>query len=331
MRTLAMVIALLALAPSASRADESDPPRDEEEARLQELERILAETEGKAAESKPESGSESESGSGSESGSEFESDSESESDSGSESESVSGSGSESDCPPLPVVFHRRGVPDPVVTRLTDDHGVPSPAALSALSLLAQPPAPKDAAEPAPEPMQLNPGLLLRLQRIAARFPGRTINVVSGYRPKARSGSRHRSGDALDIHVDGVEDLALAEFARTLEGTGVGYYPNSTFVHIDVRGDSTYWVDRSEPGQPPDYGPWPAADGVAEAAVQAKRENEYEYENEHEKEKEQEQERDRGQAPADTLAEPSLQLDPELQALSERAVLVMNLALAGDRS
>jgi len=34
--------------------------------------------------------------------------------------------------------------------------------------------------------------------------------------------------------------------------GVGYYPNSTFVHLDVRSLPTYWVDYSKPGEPPRY-------------------------------------------------------------------------------
>jgi hypothetical protein len=33
---------------------------------------------------------------------------------------------------------------------------------------------------------------------------------------------------------------------------VGYYPNSTFVHVDVRAASAYWVDRSGPGEKPNY-------------------------------------------------------------------------------
>jgi hypothetical protein len=32
--------------------------------------------------------------------------------------------------------------------------------------------------------------------------------------------------------------------------GVGFYPTSGFVHLDVRkGPSFYWVDRSGPGKP----------------------------------------------------------------------------------
>jgi hypothetical protein len=32
--------------------------------------------------------------------------------------------------------------------------------------------------------------------------------------------------------------------------GVGYYPNSSFVHLDVRETNTYWVDYAGPGEAP---------------------------------------------------------------------------------
>ncbi len=105
-------------------------------------------------------------------------------------------------------------------------------------------------------MRLHPGLLLRLQRIANRYRGRPIEVVSGYRPDARFSSRHHHGRALDLRVAGVSRERLRDFLRHFEQTGVGYYPNSFFVHMDVRDAKGYWVDRSGPGEPADYGPWP---------------------------------------------------------------------------
>jgi len=108
----------------------------------------------------------------------------------------------------------------------------------------------------PTHRRMHPGLLVRLQAIADRFPERELVVVSGHRPRARRGSRHRYGRALDIQVEGVPRAEVAAFARTLADTGVGYYPNSTFTHVDVRSRQVYWVDRSGPGEAPDYGPWP---------------------------------------------------------------------------
>ena len=37
--------------------------------------------------------------------------------------------------------------------------------------------------------------------------------------------------------------------KTFQHIGVGYYPNSNFVHVDVRdGPSAFWIDYSGPGQ-----------------------------------------------------------------------------------
>ena len=105
-------------------------------------------------------------------------------------------------------------------------------------------------------MRVHPGLLSRLQRVANHFPGKTIEIVSGHRPDARDTSRHHHGRALDMRVAGVSREVLRDFLRTFPETGVGYYPNSYFVHMDVRDDKGYWVDRSGPGEAPDYGPWP---------------------------------------------------------------------------
>ena len=59
--------------------------------------------------------------------------------------------------------------------------------------------------------------------------------------------------------------ALRTFARTIDETGVGYYPNSVFVHVDVRDRRAYWVDRSGPGERADYGRWPPPDREAREA------------------------------------------------------------------
>jgi uncharacterized protein YcbK (DUF882 family) len=105
-------------------------------------------------------------------------------------------------------------------------------------------------------LRIHPGLLERLQRVANRFPGKTIEIISGHRPDARYTSRHHHGRALDMRVEGVSREMLRDFLRKFDETGVGYYPNSYFVHMDVRDDRGYWVDRSGPGEPADYGPWP---------------------------------------------------------------------------
>jgi hypothetical protein len=191
------------------------------------------------------------------------------------------------------VLRRRGteVEDRSLS-LTFCDGKPNPAALDSLSVLARP---RDVerpelaeikayqrlpvAEPRPSAserksdkggktrrreanylservMRVHPGLLERLQRVANRYPGKAIEILSGHRPDARDTSRHHHGRALDMRVAGVSREALRDFLRSFPETGVGYYPNSYFVHMDVREDKGYWVDRSGPGEAPDYGPWP---------------------------------------------------------------------------
>jgi hypothetical protein len=116
--------------------------------------------------------------------------------------------------------------------------------------------PADPAFVAPGILRLDPGLMTRLQQIATHWPGRSITIVSGFRPSARRSSRHRVGRALDVRVEGVDRRQVVAFARTLADTGVGYYPNSHFTHVDVRDRQAYWVDRSGPGEDADYGQWP---------------------------------------------------------------------------
>lgn len=105
-------------------------------------------------------------------------------------------------------------------------------------------------------MRIDPGLLERLQKIANRYPGKEIEIISGYRPDARETSRHHHGRALDMRVAGITRERLRDYVRTFEKTGVGYYPNSYFVHLDVRDEKGFWIDRAGPGEPADYGPWP---------------------------------------------------------------------------
>jgi hypothetical protein len=108
---------------------------------------------------------------------------------------------------------------------------------------------------------VHPRMLQLLQRLADQFPGRTIEIVSGYRP-GQSTSRHAHARALDLRVIGVRNEALRDFARTLPNVGVGFYPNSVFIHLDVRDPDegpAYWTDFSGPGETPRYGHWPPTD------------------------------------------------------------------------
>ncbi len=157
-----------------------------------------------------------------------------------------------------VLFVRVGDGSGEEARLTllDARGAPDPRALDRLSILARPrgtPAPEtptsdDPGFVSPGIRRLDPGLLLRLARLADRFPDRGVEIVSGYRPDAREGSRHRHGRALDLRVRGEAIEAVRAFLHAQPETGVGFYPTSGFVHVDVRARSIHWIDRSGPGE-----------------------------------------------------------------------------------
>ena len=92
-----------------------------------------------------------------------------------------------------------------------------------------------------------------LARVSDQFGGRPLHIVSGYRSTSFSQeSRHKLGRAVDFFIPGVPNEALRDYLLTLSDVGVGYYPNSTFVHLDVREHKTYWVDTSGPGERPRY-------------------------------------------------------------------------------
>lgn len=96
-------------------------------------------------------------------------------------------------------------------------------------------------------------LIRTIAQVSDTFGGRPVHVVSGFREHSHSrSSKHPLGRALDFSVEGVPNWAVRDYLRTLEHVGVGYYPNSTFVHVDVRAEATYWVDYSGPGEPPRY-------------------------------------------------------------------------------
>jgi uncharacterized protein YcbK (DUF882 family) len=96
---------------------------------------------------------------------------------------------------------------------------------------------------------IDPKLLDLLYALEKHFAAPCIRVVSAYRtPHGKSGSQHSRGHAADVVVPGATDRDVASHARTLGTTGIGLYPVSGFVHVDVRERSHYWVDSSGPGQ-----------------------------------------------------------------------------------
>ena len=102
----------------------------------------------------------------------------------------------------------------------------------------------------------SPALLKKITEVSNHFGGRRIIVVSGYREESSNRytahSNHALGRAIDFRVEGVSNEAIRDYCHTLTGVGVGYYPNSSFVHMDVRATVTHWTDVSGPGEAPRY-------------------------------------------------------------------------------
>jgi uncharacterized protein YcbK (DUF882 family) len=74
---------------------------------------------------------------------------------------------------------------------------------------------------------------------------RPVQLVSGYRSPATNAilhaesnqvaahSQHLLGKASDIRIDGVDLANLHRAALSMRAGGVGFYPQSDFVHVDV--------------------------------------------------------------------------------------------------
>ncbi|WP_438015613.1 D-Ala-D-Ala carboxypeptidase family metallohydrolase [Sorangium sp. So ce315] len=195
------------------------------------------------------------------------------------------------CQRGPVTFARYGGQHDAFELVRCDGSV-APGALDRLSIMARPPEAPDpgkalpdepdidawqrALEWVPQVRLVHPRLLWLLQQVADAFPRRGIHIYSGYRPrppgdgppargKGGHHSQHSEGRAMDIHVKGVPNAALFQFCRTLNDVGCGFYPNSKFVHVDVRRPGSgrvFWIDISRPGEPSEYvDSWP---GVVES-------------------------------------------------------------------
>ena len=111
---------------------------------------------------------------------------------------------------------------------------------------------------------MNPRLVRLIYQTGRHWPGHRVEVVSGYRhPSVAKNPRspHMKGLACDFRIEGVKDTELRDYLRkTFDKVGVGYYPNSSFVHLDVRKDrSAFWIDYSGPGDRAVYSENPGQD------------------------------------------------------------------------
>lgn len=183
------------------------------------------------------------------------------------------------CRRRPVIFVR-GTGERDVFPLVRCDGSVAPEALDRLSIMMRP---ADVArpgdllpdEPDPEATRngewitdvrlVHPRLLWALQKIADAFPWRPIYIYSGYRPGAKVAgtghqSMHAAARAADIQIHGIPNATVFQLCRKLDDVGCGFYPNSKFVHVDVRRPGTghaLWIDASGPSEPPKYvDSWP---------------------------------------------------------------------------
>ncbi len=127
----------------------------------------------------------------------------------------------------------------IVYRIGDTY---LPEAIEKLNYFLRDHRTQDIADYDPTEFDLLHAVMTRLRR-----PGGVIDIVCGYRTpesneylRTRSDvtgvaehSQHMLGKAIDIQVPGVRTLALRNAALAIGAGGVGYYPTSRFVHVDV--------------------------------------------------------------------------------------------------
>jgi hypothetical protein len=191
---------------------------------------------------------------------------------------VSAKGATCEKDPIEVI---RG-PEIDTFALTTCDGSVAPLAVERLSVLirpgsaARPVAPlaelakKAGAELAQGVHRADTRLTQRIQELADHFgkPGSPIklSIVSGMRPTS-VGSMHAMGRAIDFRIEGTKNEDVIAFCKTLNDTACGFYPKSSFVHLDVRDPGTghvSWIDASGPGEAPQFvTSWPPASKHAE--------------------------------------------------------------------
>jgi uncharacterized protein YcbK (DUF882 family) len=137
----------------------------------------------------------------------------------------------------------------VDVQLLSRHGRLVPAALATVGKMLR-------FYPTGAKIPIDPRLATLIGMVSDHFGGRPLHVVSGFRPYSprqyTPHSNHNVGRAFDFSVDGVPNTVVRDFCRTIHAAGVGYYPNSSFVHLDVRTEKAYWIDYSHAGEAPRY-------------------------------------------------------------------------------
>jgi uncharacterized protein YcbK (DUF882 family) len=97
---------------------------------------------------------------------------------------------------------------------------------------------------------IDPMLVRLLHAVALAHDG-VLMITSGYREPGhgtKPTSQHTMGKAADVRHPYLPAKSIVDFAREWGAGGVGYYPKSGFVHLDVREVPYYWVDTSGKGE-----------------------------------------------------------------------------------
>lgn len=147
-----------------------------------------------------------------------------------------------------IHVHRIATTESFDIHVGDKKGRVSPTALKTFEKMMR--SPSGTAHP------IDARLVTLLGIVSNHFGSRKIEVISGFRPftptQFNPHSNHMHGKAVDFRIAGVPNETLRDFCRTLKNVGCGYYPNSVFVHMDVRDQSAFWIDYSKPGEAPRY-------------------------------------------------------------------------------
>ena len=84
---------------------------------------------------------------------------------------------------------------------------------------------------------LHPGVIAMLAEVGQRYPGRVIEVVSGFRASREESktSPHKAGRAIDLRVRGVKTAEVRDWLwSTHSQVGIGFYPHGDYLHMDTR-------------------------------------------------------------------------------------------------
>lgn len=96
-----------------------------------------------------------------------------------------------------------------------------------------------------EPTRIDPRLFRVLVEAAQHFDSTRVEIISAFRAakynlilrkKGREvarNSQHTRGSAVDFRLPGIPTGRLRKWAQSLGLGGVGYYPSTGFIHVDV--------------------------------------------------------------------------------------------------